>query len=102
MTVPYLVWCQTRIHEAVATSAAVGLPIAIAGSIGYIVLGINDPLLPDWSTGYLYWPALVFIAISSLIFAPVGANLAHRLPTEKLRRVFALLLAILGVVMLLK
>lgn len=100
MTVPFLVWCNVSIQQAVATSAAVGMPIALTGSIGYLMMGLSDSHLPHNSLGYIYWPALLCIAIASLLAAPLGASLAHRLPTVGLKRLFALLLVCLGVWML--
>ncbi len=100
MTVPFLVWCNVNIRKAVATSAAVGLPIALAGSSGYILVGIGDQRLSSWATGYVYWPAFLAIISTSLLFAPLGAKLAHRMPIPTLKKVFALLLLVLGVRML--
>lgn len=100
MTVPFLQWCNVAMRQAVATSAACGLPIAVAGAFGYIVTGWNTPLLPSWSSGYLYWPAFVGVVVASMIFAPLGAKLAHRLPGPVLKRFFALFLAFLGLRML--
>jgi len=85
----------------VATSAACGLPIALAGAIGFIVTGSNAAQLPAWSLGYVYGPALAGIAFASMLSAPVGAKLAHTLPTETLKRVFAVFLALVGTKMLL-
>lgn len=101
LTVPFLVWCNTALRNAVATSSATGLPIAVAGAVGFVLTGWNTPGLPPWSTGYLYWPALAGIATASLVFAPLGAWLAHTLPVHTLRRFFAIFLAVLGVRMLL-
>lgn len=101
LTVPFLVWCNVSIRNAVATSSACGLPIAVAGAIGFVVTGWNEPRLPGGATGYLYWPAFAGVALVSLLFAPLGARLAHSLPTDMLRRIFSLLLAFLGVRMLL-
>jgi uncharacterized membrane protein YfcA len=100
MTVPFLVWCNVAMRQAVATSAACGLPIAIAGACGYILTGWNESGLPEWSSGYIYWPAFAGIVSMSIIFAPLGAVLAHRLPVASLKRVFALLLLVIGVKML--
>ncbi|NIP73656.1 MAG: sulfite exporter TauE/SafE family protein [Gammaproteobacteria bacterium] len=100
LTVPFLTWCNVSIRNAVATSAAVGLPIAVAGMLGYLVAGWEEPALPNGSLGYVYGPALGGIVVTSLLFAPLGARLAHRLPTAVLKRVFALVLAALGVYML--
>lgn len=101
MTVPFLVWNRVRVQEAVGTAAACGLPIALAGVIGFMLVGLSEPGLPDLATGYVYWPALLGITITSILFAPVGAALAHRLPAQKLKKAFALLLVILGIKMLL-
>ncbi len=101
LTVPFLTWCNVGIRLAVATSAACGLPIAVAGTVGFIITGWNAPHLPNWSTGYIYWPASAGIASASVLSAPLGAKLAHTLPAEKLKRYFAIFLAFLGVRMLL-
>lgn len=101
MTVPFLTWCNIAIRQAVGTSAACGLPIAIAGMIGYMVAGWDETNLPAWTSGYVYWPAFGGIVAASLVFAPLGARLAHRLPAAMLKRVFAMFLAGLGVYMLL-
>ena len=99
MTVPLLVWWQVPMHVAVATSAAVGVPIAVAGALGFVVTGWTADL-PPWSLGYVYLPALLGIAATSVLFAPLGATLAHRLRTGVLRRVFAVFLAMVGIRML--
>jgi uncharacterized membrane protein YfcA len=101
LTVPYLNWCNVAMRNAVATSAACGLPIAIVGTVGFVLTGWGDGRLPDWTTGYVYWPAFAGITAASMAFAPLGARMAHALPTKTLRRVFALFLAVLGVNMLL-
>ena len=101
LTVPFLTWCQVKIHNAIATSAACGLPIAIAGSIGFMITGSAQQNLPGHASGFVYWPAFFGIVVASGLFAPLGAKLAHSLSTKKLRSVFALFLVCLGVWMLL-
>ncbi|MBK7540892.1 MAG: sulfite exporter TauE/SafE family protein [Candidatus Competibacteraceae bacterium] len=101
LTVPFLSWCNVPIRQAVATSAACGLPIALAGALGFVVTGLNAPDLPAWSLGYVYGPALLGVAVTSMLFAPLGAKLAHTLPTEMLKKIFAVFLAVVGVKMLL-
>ncbi len=100
LTVPFLVWGNVTMRQAVATSAACGLPIAVAGALGFLAGGWAAQDLPPGATGFLYWPAFAGIAAASLATAPIGAWLAHRLPTRTLRRVFAAFLALLGVRML--
>jgi len=101
LTVPFLTWCNTAMRQAVATSAACGLPIALAGAIGFIVTGLNAADRPAWSLGYVYGPALAGVAFASMLLAPLGAKLAHTLPTEVLKKVFAGFLALVGTKMLL-
>ena len=101
MTVPFLVWCNQNIRNAVATSAACGLPIAVAGAAGFIAVGWNETDLPQSATGYLYWPAFLGVVVCSVLTAPLGARLAHSIPTGALKKVFALFLMGLGIRMLL-
>jgi uncharacterized protein len=100
MTVPFLVWCNVSIRRAVATSSACGLPLSLAGAAGFVVTGWGSVGLPAWSTGYLYWPAFAGVAAASLLFAPLGATLVHKLPVSMLRRIFCAVLGVLGVRML--
>lgn len=100
MTVPFLLYTQTKIHQAIATSAACGLPIAIAGSIGFLMTGWSQTSELTYSSGYIYLPALLGIVITSVLFAPIGAWLTHRLSSIHLKKVFALLLYILAFKML--
>ena len=101
LTVPFLAWCNVKMQQAVATSSACGLPIAVAGCVGFIVTGWNETGLPGYSTGYIYWPAFLSIVVSSMLFAPAGAWLAHHLSAAKLKRAFSLVLFILAMKMLL-
>ncbi len=96
LSVPFLVKCRFPIRNAVAISSACGFPIAAAGSLTYIVLGWEKPVLPAWSLGYVYLPAFAGIVATSIPFAPIGAKLAHRLPTRRLRRMFAIVVLIVG------
>lgn len=100
LTVPFLIWCNVRPHQAIGTSAAVGLPIAIGGTLGYIWNGWGLTGLPAGSLGFVYLPALAVILLASVVVAPVGARLAHRLPIRVLQRIFAGLLLLLSAKML--
>ena len=101
LTVPFLTWCQVDIRQAVATSAACGFPIALVGTLTMIFTGLDYSNLPENSIGYVYWPAAVSILVTSVLFAPVGAKLAHTMPVNSLKRVFAVVLACVGLRMLL-
>lgn len=96
MIVPFLAWGGVAMRYAVGTSAAAGVCLALAGSIGFVLAGTGDDLLPAWSTGYVYWPAVLGITISSVLFAPLGARLASRLPELLLRRAFAVFLVLVS------
>lgn len=96
LTVPYLTWRSMPIQQAVATAAACGFPIALAGAFSFMWVGWSEPHLPAWSVGFVYLPAMVGIALTSMFFARMGANLAHSLPPRQLKRLFALLLASVG------
>lgn len=102
ISVPFMTWCNVAIHAAVATSAALGFPIAITNVAGYIVSGWSVHDLPAGSFGYLWLPAVGLIAIASVFTAPLGARVAHRLPVTALKRVFACLLFVLAAYMLWK
>jgi uncharacterized membrane protein YfcA len=96
MSVPFLTWCNVTVRHAVATSAAIGLPIALTGAASYAVTGWGQADLPPWSIGYINLPALVGIVVASIVAAPLGAALAHRIDPTLLKRLFAVFLAIMG------
>lgn len=102
VSVPFMTWCNVAIHNAVATSAALGFPIALANVVGYVIAGQRLEGLPPYAFGYLWLPALVVIASCSVLMAPLGAKAAHALPVKKLKRVFALVLFVLAGYMLMK
>lgn len=100
LTVPFLTWCNVRLPVAIGTSAAVGLPIALAGALGYAINGWHVAGKPDFTLGYIYWPAVLCIAAMSLVTAPLGARLAHRLPVKVLKQLFGILTLLLALQML--
>lgn len=102
LTVPFLAKRGLSVHEAIGTAAAVGWPLALAGTLGYVAGGVGKPGLPDWSAGYVYFPALAWIVAASMAMAPVGARIAHRTPGRTLKRVFAVVLFLLATTMLLR
>lgn len=96
LTVPFLAWCNVRLQTAIGTSAAVGLPIALMGALGYMLNGYGAKGLPPGTWGYVYWPAALAMAAASSATAPLGARLAHRLPVVTLKRMFAVLVLALA------
>ncbi len=102
ISVPFMTWCNVRIHNAVATSAALGFPIALAGAAGYIVAGLRETSVPPGNIGFINVPALLCIVATSVLTAPLGARTAHAMDVRSLKRVFALLLYSLAAYMLYK
>ncbi len=100
LSVPFMSWCNVKVHNAIGTSAAIGLPIAIAGTVGYLVNGWSAVGMPDFSVGFVYLPAFVLLSVASVCTAPLGARLAHKLPVGTLKKVFAGLLVALCLKML--
>lgn len=102
VSVPFMTWCNVKIHDAVGTSAALGFPIALAGTLGYIWAGQGLPQMPPGSVGYLYLPGLVVISLASISMAPWGARTAHKMDIRPLKRAFALVLYVLAAYFLLR
>lgn len=100
LTVPFLVWQNVDLKKAIATSAAIGFPLSIAGTIGYMLNGILQEGSAGLQLGYVYLPAVVLISLVSFFTAPWGAKMAHNLPVSKLKKIFALLLMALSIKML--
>jgi uncharacterized protein len=100
LTVPLLSYCGVPPAKAVGTSAALGLPIALWGSILYIVSGWQDSHLPEQTLGYVYWPAALGILLTSVLFARFGAQIAHKLKASQLRKVFGMVLGMVALEML--
>ncbi|MBF0551727.1 MAG: sulfite exporter TauE/SafE family protein [Deltaproteobacteria bacterium] len=100
LSVPFMAWCNIPVHHAIGTSAAIGFPIALAGTAGYITSGLVVHDLPSGSLGFIYLPALLGIAVISILTAPLGARLAHRLPVSMLKKIFAFFLIGIGTKML--
>jgi uncharacterized membrane protein YfcA len=96
VSVPFMAWCNVKIHDAVGTSAALGFPIALAGTLGYMWAGRDLPQMPAGSVGYLYLPGLAVISLASISTAPLGARTAHRMDIRPLRKLFAVVLYILA------
>ncbi|MEY3106719.1 MAG: hypothetical protein RIT35_889 [Pseudomonadota bacterium] len=95
LTVPFLTWCNAPVRSAIASSSAVGFFIAVAGAVGYAVDEHSTNV--SFSSGYVYWPAVAGIVPTSLIFAPLGARLAHTIPVKLLKSLFSIFSAIIGI-----
>lgn len=100
LSTPYLLWHNIKAHQAIATSAALSLPVALSGTLAYMLAGVKLDDLPDYTTGFVYWPAFLAIVMMSVFTAHWGAKLAHRTSVTLLKKVFAMLLIVLGIKML--
>ena len=100
MTIPLMSLCNVPMRQTIGTSAALGLPIAIAGTVGFVVTGLGKDHLPTLSVGYVYLPALVGIVTGTFVTVPWGAKAAHTLPVTTLKKIFAVILFILATKML--
>ena len=92
--------CGRPIHQAVATASGFGAAIAVPAAIGYAIVGWGHAGLPPWSLGFVNIAGFVFLALLTMITAPIGARLAHKLPQLTLKRAFAVVLAIIALNML--
>ncbi|UYM17287.1 sulfite exporter TauE/SafE family protein [Endozoicomonas euniceicola] len=97
LSVPFLRKSNLQMPEAVGTSAACGLPIALMGALANMLMGQGNDQLPAMTTGYVYWPAFLGIVLTSMLFARYGARLAHHLSAERLQKLFAVFLLLVGV-----
>ncbi len=99
--IPFLTYYNLPMRQVVVVTALIGFTIAIVGTLGFVLAGFNEPGLPEFSTGYIYWPAWAGVASGSILFAPMGAELSGRLSGKWLKRIFAIFLVIVGVHLLL-
>lgn len=100
LSIPFMLYCNIKTHDAIGTSAAIGFPIAVSGAVGYIFTGLAQASLPPHSLGFVYLPALLGLMVTSVLTAPYGVKLAHRLPVERLKKIFAIFLYIIAAKML--
>jgi uncharacterized membrane protein YfcA len=100
LSVPFMAWCNVKVQHAIGTSAAIGFPIAVAGTVGYMIAGHDASELPAGSLGFIHLPALAATVLASMLVAPLGAKLTHRLPVPTLKKIFAALLLALAAKML--
>ena len=100
LTVPLMLAWGVVVHRAIGTAAAIGVPVAAVGMLGYIISGWQVAGLPEYTIGFVYLPALLALVAASVLTAPYGARLAQRLPVATLKRVFALLLYALATKMI--
>jgi uncharacterized protein len=96
LSIPFMLWCGVPMRMTIGTAAMIGLPLAVVGTIGYIISGWNIPHLPSDAIGFISLTALIALVCGSVVTAPFGARMAHRLPVLTLKRIFACLLYVLA------
>ena len=102
LTVPYLTRYNVVMQKAVGTSAACGLPIAIAGALGFMFFGMQQQVDVPNTIGFVHIYAFLGISIMSFFTAKLGAKVAHILSPELLKKCFAVLLTVVGCYFLFK
>ncbi len=102
VSVPFMVFHNVELRKAIGTSSAIGIPIAVAGAAGYLINGLSNPDLPEYSLGYIYLPALFGLVLFSSLTSPVGAKLTHSLPVHRIKKCFAFLLLVVSIKMFLE
>ena len=100
LSVPYMLYCNVPMIRAVGTSAALAWPIAVAGAVGYLYSGWHAPGLPEGALGFWYLPAVAVLSVATVVFAPLGVKAAHKLPPEKLKLAFGILLMVIAAKMM--
>ncbi len=96
LVMPVMLYCGVAMHTAIGTGAAIGIPVTAIGTLGYIAAGWHVDDLPEYHLGFVFLPALAALVVGSIVTAPMGARLAHRLPVATLKRIFALLMFVLA------
>lgn len=100
LSIPFMASCNVPMHRAVGTSAALGWPIALVGSIGYLAAGWSSEHLPPGAWGFIYLPVMIVLAAATLVFAPLGVKVSHKLPPAYLKKAFGILLLLITAKML--
>ena len=100
LLLPAMLYCGIAMHTAIGTGAAIGIPVTFIGTLGYIAAGWRVADLPDYRLGFVFVPALIALVAGSIVTAPIGARMAHRLPVMTLKRIFALVMYLLATKML--
>ncbi len=100
LMIPFILRCRASMHQAAGTSVACGVGAGIVATLSFMFLGMSNVVIKD-STGYIYWPAFFGVALASMLFAPIGTAVAHKLPASVLRRVLGIFLLLVAIDMLL-
>lgn len=96
LSVPFLLYCNVPAHRAIGTSSGLAWPISVAGALGYLASGWSVSGMPEGSLGFLYLPAVLVLSVATILFAPLGVKMAHRLPPIKLKKIFGFMLLLIA------
>ena len=102
LSIPFFTYCNVPMRNTVGITSACSFTVALIGGVSFMITGANESYLPVWSVGYVYWPAVLFVAFPSMLFAHVGAWLSYYVSVKRLQKIFAVLLLVVGTHMLLK
>ncbi|MCC5791369.1 MAG: sulfite exporter TauE/SafE family protein [Legionellaceae bacterium] len=97
LIIPYLSYCGVALNKVATVSALCTMTVALVGCLGFMLTGLHTPDAPAYAIGYVYWPAVLWLAIPSMVFAPIGAHLAYQLPLHQIRYAFVIILTITAV-----
>ncbi len=98
--VPALSYFGMPLRHSIGIATVCGVLVALFGSLGYIITGLSQEALPQWSLGYIYLPALLGVIISSSMLAPLGVKFASKLPVKTLKKCFAVFLIFVAIEMI--
>jgi len=98
--VPLLTYFGMPLRHGIGIATVCGVMVAFFGSLGYIISGFDNELLPSWSIGYVYLPALLGISLTSSLFAPIGVKCAANVPVQTLKKFFAIFLIVVAIKMM--
>lgn len=102
LIIPYLLYCGVQSHLIPALTGMCTLLVALLATLVFMFLSGTVHDMPAYSTGYIYWPAVLAMAIPSMLFAPIGARLMYQLPRQKLQYLFVSLLFVIAIHLLVK
>ncbi|KTC86946.1 sulfite exporter TauE/SafE family protein [Legionella brunensis] len=92
LIIPYLSYCGLELRKIIPLSTLCTMTVALLGALTFIIAGSQESQLPVYSTGYVYWPAVICLAVLSSVFAPVGARMTYIVPVKQLKYGFIIIL----------
>lgn len=100
LTIPFFARCRLSLRKTTSVVALSSATVALMGTLFFILAGFHSTNLPDWTTGYVYWPAVLLVSVPSMLSAPFFTRLSYWLPIGVLRKGFMIFLLATSVHML--